>query len=420
MGRSRLRRHTASTNTKWGATPALLLAGAVAVGGGAWTVTQIELAARGDGHGRGLGQNGAYDYAKQGWTAEEILLHYYEGTTLGTLPESKIAVRLQGRDDKTLDVYSDVGATVAGQSLGPGEAAHLTPTPGGANVTITTGCNGAVVWEGTTDNPWVDPVDAGPGRPADEHLMLCDDNRSYRGALGVALEGNAFRTVNYLDIEDYLLGVVPLEMQPGWADQGGAEALRAQAVAARSYSASEGRYDYAQTCDTTSCQMYGGSDVEDQRTTEAVQSTAGAVLMDAGEIVHAEYSASSDRDGMAENALAKAPPTVPGADPAPEDFPQLTLDEAEAPLLVQPETAAATTIPQDGTAPRTGESLIDAKYREIGGTNSDIGAPLGPEMRMPGGGGTFRTFAAGVIVDTPRLGVQVLDLSAFQQLLLGG
>ena len=43
-----------------------------------------------------MGQWGAYGYAKdQGWAAERILGHYYGGTTLGTLADAQISVRLQ-------------------------------------------------------------------------------------------------------------------------------------------------------------------------------------------------------------------------------------------------------------------------------------------------------------------------------------
>ena len=180
----------------------------------------------GHGHGRGMGQWGAYGYAQEGWTAERIIAHYYGGTTLGSIDDSMIAVRLTGQDDRSLDVYSETGLRVAGQQLAPGEAAHLTPTPGGgANVVVTTGCSGEVLWQAATDVPWADPVDLGEDRPAEEHLRLCGSDTPYRGALGVVLDGAAPRTVNRLHVEDYLRSVVPAEALPGWADTGGAEAL---------------------------------------------------------------------------------------------------------------------------------------------------------------------------------------------------
>lgn len=384
--------------------PALIFAAA----GTHWLTSSVDvaptgdpepIAERGSGHGRGLGQYGALDYAKKGWSAEQIVAHYYPDATIGTLPTTQITVRLQGRDDKTLDVYSDSGLSVAGRQAAPGEAVHLTPTASGADVTITAGCTGNVVWEGQTDNPWVDPIDPGPDRPAAEHLTLCDGDTAYRGSLGVALDGAAFRTVNYVDIEDYLLAVVPVEMQPNWADQGGAEALRAQAIAARSYAAAETRTDYAQTCDTTDCQVYGGSGTEDERTTTAVESTRGVVLMKGGAVLRAEYSASSDADGEGEDALASAPPaSVPGAKPDPT-----------APDAVAPGTS---------TAPMLGEtevvgplSPIDEKYRELGGLESSLGAPVGPEFLLPEGAGKFRIYANGVIVWTEVLGARAMDAS---------
>ena len=202
-------------------------------------------------------------------------------------------------------------------------------------------------------------------------------------------------------------------MTPNWADDGGAEALRAQAIAARSYAATEDRTDYAQTCDTTDCQMYGGSADEDERTNEAVRSTAGSVLMMDGKIVHSEYSASSDRDGDGEDALATRPPetgapilaapapdaTAPGTEAAPDGGLSL-----EIPIDLDPNVVVA------------GASPIDAKYRQLGGMASSIGAPIGPEMRLPTGEGTFRVFSNGAIIHTEDLGAQVVDLSFLDEI----
>ncbi|NNE10868.1 MAG: SpoIID/LytB domain-containing protein, partial [Ilumatobacter sp.] len=70
------------------------------------------------------------------------------------------------------------------------------------------------------------------------------------------------RVVNEVDVENYLRGVLPKEVPPSWGDSGGGSgmhALRAQSVAARSYGLSQSRYGYASTCDTSSCQVYGGA-----------------------------------------------------------------------------------------------------------------------------------------------------------------
>jgi len=65
----------------------------------------------GYGHGVGMSQYGAYGYAQHGSTFEQILSHYYPGTTLGPAPVSKIRVLLADRR-KTLQISSSVPFTV--------------------------------------------------------------------------------------------------------------------------------------------------------------------------------------------------------------------------------------------------------------------------------------------------------------------
>lgn len=179
----------------------LALTGAI----GLWQILPGQITpTAGAGHGRGMSQVGAFDNARAGWTAEEILGHYYPGADLGQIGATEIGVRLQAQDDATLDTFAAAGAQVAGRMIGPGDAAHLTPLPdGGANVVVTAGCDGEVLWQAATDDPFVYPIGAGAGRPAEEHLTLCGGT-AYRGALGVALEGESFRTVNQVDLDDYL------------------------------------------------------------------------------------------------------------------------------------------------------------------------------------------------------------------------
>lgn len=438
----------------------------------------------GHGHGRGMGQWGAYGYASQhGWSADRILGHYYGGTTLGVLPENTmIAVRLVGQDDAPLDVYSDTGMTVAGRQTGPGEAAHLTPTAdGGADVVVTAGCSGEVLWQGRADLPWVDPVDMGEGRPVAEHLKLCGNSAPYRGSLGVVLDGAAPRTVNRLSMEDYLLSVVPAESLPSWADTGGAEALRAQAIAARSYAAAENRSPLWQTCDSQNCQVYAGSSKEDPRTNEAVNSTRGTVLMTDGKVVASEFSASTGGysaggtfpsvedlgDAVAPNRQWAETMTageigtafgvgelqafeivgrnnlgadggrvthvrIVGADRTVET----TGAEARAKLglrsdwftvqegaeaAVPPSTPAPEPGPEVGDEPfETGHgSPIEEKYLELGGHDGALGTPVGPELMLPDERGKFRVFTGGIIVWTPDLGAQVIDSSIMREWLPG-
>jgi SpoIID/LytB domain protein len=133
--------------------------------------------------------------------------------------------------------------------------------------------------------------------------------RYYRGGLRAATDGNGrYRSVNLVLLESYLRGVVPRESPGGWGDQAGGlgmHALRAQAVAARSYSLSEARYTYAKTCDSQNCQVYEGAALrslgaataalrEDPRTDQAIAETVGTIVRDSrGFIVRTEFTSSN-------------------------------------------------------------------------------------------------------------------------------
>ena len=131
----------------------------------------------------------------------------------------------------------------------------------------------------------------------------------YRGSIEFLHTGDGNRVVNQLDVENYLRGVVPKESPASWGDAAGGagmHALRAQSVAARSYGLTQGRYTYASTCDTSSCQVYGGSAirvnaatansvrVEQTNTDTAIKDTASAVRRwPDGSLVSTEFSASN-------------------------------------------------------------------------------------------------------------------------------
>tara|TARA_B100000959_G_scaffold286956_1_gene368313 strand:- start:3434 stop:4582 length:1149 start_codon:yes stop_codon:yes gene_type:complete len=142
----------------------------------------------------------------------------------------------------------------------------------------------------------------------DQTLQVCEGSDAatwYRGEIRAAHYGDQQRTVNVLPVEQYLRSVVPREMPASWADLGegaGAVALEVQAVAARSYSLAEDRYDYARTCDTIRCQVYEGRQSrhgsrawsnEDDRSDAAINVTAGIVRMWGEEVSRTEFSAST-------------------------------------------------------------------------------------------------------------------------------
>jgi SpoIID/LytB domain protein len=117
----------------------------------------------------------------------------------------------------------------------------------------------------------------------------------YRGRLRSAspYSGAPFRaTVNVLGLDAYVKGVLPPEMPSSWKPA----ALRAQAVAARTYAAYErllSRDRYYQICDTTFCQVYAGRSVEKRSTNQAVDATAHEILRYAKKPALTQFSSSS-------------------------------------------------------------------------------------------------------------------------------
>src|SRR5690606_38218767 len=112
------------------------------------------------------------------------------------------------------------------------------------------------------------------------------NNKKYRG--GFELNGASGKVINQLDMEDYLKGVVPNEMPASWADNGGFEALKAQAISARSYAANS-----MQLSDTPASQVYGGYNSEDPRATRAVEETKGLLVKQNGKPVQTFYHSTS-------------------------------------------------------------------------------------------------------------------------------
>lgn len=123
-------------------------------------------------------------------------------------------------------------------------------------------------------------------------VMLLGD-RSYRGAIefGRYTQGR-MTAVNVIDFDEYLYGVVPSEMPSSWE----MEALKAQAVTARTYAISktgthnESGYDL---CDGVNCQVYNGYGNEAGRTNEAIDETSGIMIYYNDEPINAVFSASS-------------------------------------------------------------------------------------------------------------------------------
>ncbi|MEP7000591.1 MAG: SpoIID/LytB domain-containing protein [bacterium] len=125
-------------------------------------------------------------------------------------------------------------------------------------------------------------------RPADADGQIAFNGRRYHGELVITAGGDGLIVVNRVNMDDYIKGVVPLEI--GTSALADAAAVEAQAVTARSYAVthlSSGRlYDMRAT---VADQVYGGAGVETSVANQAVNATSGLVLLYGGQVVNAPY-----------------------------------------------------------------------------------------------------------------------------------
>ena len=118
------------------------------------------------------------------------------------------------------------------------------------------------------------------------------NNKRYRGYLCFSYIDNQLSAINNVDLEEYLYGVVPREMPSTFSY----EALKAQAVAARSYavcSVTRNKDKSFDLYDSVSSQVYGGFDAERDNVRKAVDETRGQILLSDGKVVNATYSSSN-------------------------------------------------------------------------------------------------------------------------------
>lgn len=118
--------------------------------------------------------------------------------------------------------------------------------------------------------------------------------------VGILGENGKLQRIETMPVETYLKGVLPMEMPSSWH----IEALKAQAVAARSYAlANRGKYeaDGYDVCNTTHCQVYDASSAT-AATNAAVEATRGVVMTYDGRIMEGIFH--SDSGGMTEDSEA--------------------------------------------------------------------------------------------------------------------
>ena len=124
--------------------------------------------------------------------------------------------------------------------------------------------------------------------------LLYLNNRPYRGKLLLAQDSGQLHAINYINLRHYLYSVVASEVSPSW----NVEAIKAQAVAARSYALTyyfkpAGKTLFHLGSDEY-YQVYSGTQKEDDRSNQAVDATAGEYVSYKGGVVESLYAASDD------------------------------------------------------------------------------------------------------------------------------
>jgi SpoIID/LytB domain protein len=298
---------------------------------------------RGWGHGVGMSQYGARGRALAGQSAGEILGHYYAGTTLGTIAAATpIRVLLL-----TAFAASAAKPAVVHGRGGSWAIDRVGATfPANAVLTLAPTAPGATTWalrvSSSTGSKLYASVVSGTVtlKPSGEASVLQLDSKgsgadTYRGVLRIYLS-TTVKVVNELGLDMYLRGVVPAEMPASWP----VEALKAQAIAARSYAARRLRpgvstYD---VFDDTRSQVYRGVEGEAAATNSVIAGSPGTILKSGSEIANALFH--STGGGATENnenvfvsatgAIVSAP--VSYLRGSPDRAPNGTSYDAAAPL----------------------------------------------------------------------------------------
>lgn len=181
---------------------------------------------------------------------------------------------------------SQSSAELAANSLGiPGVS--VVGTSSSAMTVVITGTSTPIFqYDGGTDNPM---FTVKPG--LDDNIKTVTHFKGYKyyGSFRYErIDGGNLTIVNLVDIEDYVRGVLPYEMSPSWP----LEALKAQAVSARSYTIANlnhhSKYHF-DLCNKEDCQVYYGTGSATEHTDRAAQETAGLYAWYGNEIILAVF-----------------------------------------------------------------------------------------------------------------------------------
>ena len=224
-----------------------------------------------------------------------VLLFGFPVSSQGAEPEQYIRIGLYyGETAKTSYTITSTTGFLLGSVTDDGFSPTL-PLPAYTELTATIegsyvalrGNNGELISSDVGSNGGIYPLDETVGTG----MLL--DSKSYRGGFLFTISQNGkLNAINYVTMDEYLYGVLHKEM----SQSNPLEALKAQAVAARSFaSLNTGRHasDGFDLCGTTHCQVYDGIAAEYPSTVKAVDETSGLELYEGSEPVFGYYHKNS-------------------------------------------------------------------------------------------------------------------------------
>ena len=266
-----------------------LLAAALFAAAPAHGADRLTVRGGGWGHGVGMSQWGAYGFAQQGRDYRQIVGHYYSGTEVGATRNSVVRVLLSSGTSGAF-----MGARkAAGRRVNPGTVYRAVRASGGRVSLVSPGGRRLK----TVAAPLV----------ARGRILTTGGERFRRGLEFHPGVLGGIDTVNAVRLESYIRGVVPRESPASWP----MEALKAQALAARTYAITTSRTGTFDHYRDTRSQVYDGVAAENARTDQAIRQTKGEVVTyDGAPVVTYFFSTSGGRTENVENSFI-------GADPKP-------------------------------------------------------------------------------------------------------
>jgi stage II sporulation protein D len=242
-----------------------------------------------------MSQYGARGRAAAGQTYDEILAHYYTGTTLSEVdPAQQVRVMLNSAyntsPSKPARITARLGEWTSSLFVDELGARFVFPANSYLQLEPTSSGWRAIAYDSAGEALASLPASDVTIDPVDPSTRLEMKWRSslpkyilYRGSIRMLVSGTAVQAINIASLDDYVQGVVPAEMPPLWP----IEAVKAQAVAARSYAMRHRHPDRTwDVVPTSNNQVYGGATIEHSRSNLATQQTSGQVVMYNGAIAN--------------------------------------------------------------------------------------------------------------------------------------